>query len=177
MSDSSSCDLYLIHVELAHIKITSDRNERAWDLYHLTALVEAAKSLAPLDVIGHGKVPYQKPWLKSMGTQCTSVPRRVQSNVLAQCTVATERGGIGSTSLIIQVVFLSGLTSWTMCQRRGLQPQQTVRVCLLWRRLSSQILGQQETGQAYFDPTRPLSLVDLQYHYTLSELEMSKKCC
>ena len=41
--------LYLIHVELAHTcVITLDRNEIwAQDLYHSTALVEAAKSLAP----------------------------------------------------------------------------------------------------------------------------------
>ena len=35
-------------------------------LYHSTALVEAAKNLVPLKVKGHGKVPYQKPRLKSM---------------------------------------------------------------------------------------------------------------
>ena len=61
--------LHLVHVELAHIKIwiTSDRNEIwARDLYHSTALVEAAKSLALSNVIGHGEVPYQKPRLKSM---------------------------------------------------------------------------------------------------------------
>ena len=29
-------------------------------------LVEAAKLLELSNVIGHGKVPYQKPWLKSM---------------------------------------------------------------------------------------------------------------
>ena len=49
-----------------------------------TALVEAAKTLAPLNVIGHGKVVYQKPWLKSMThgiymyphiAQCSSVMR------------------------------------------------------------------------------------------------------
>ena len=36
------------------------------DLYYSTALVEVAKSLAPLNVIGHGKVLYQKPQLKSV---------------------------------------------------------------------------------------------------------------
>ena len=36
------------------------------DVYHSTTLVEATKSLAPLNVIGHGKVLYQKPRLKSM---------------------------------------------------------------------------------------------------------------
>ena len=46
---------------------TSDRNEVwAWNLYHSTAFVEAAKSLALSNVIGHGKVPYQKPRLKPM---------------------------------------------------------------------------------------------------------------
>ena len=49
------------------LKITSDRNEVwAWDLYHSTALVEAAKSLSPLNVIGYGEVLYQKPQLKFM---------------------------------------------------------------------------------------------------------------
>ena len=47
------------------------------DLYHSTALVEVAKSLALLNVIGHGKVLYQKPHLKSMGACCTSVPHHV----------------------------------------------------------------------------------------------------
>ena len=46
--------IYLIHVELAQ-KITLDRNEIwARDLYHSTALSEAAKSLALLNIIGHG---------------------------------------------------------------------------------------------------------------------------
>ena len=46
--------LYLVHIELAQI-ITSDRNEVwVWDLYHSTALVEAAKSLALSNVIGYG---------------------------------------------------------------------------------------------------------------------------
>ena len=56
--------VYSVHVELANIRISinSDRNEIwAWDLYHSTALVEAAKSLVLSNVIGHGKVPYQKP--------------------------------------------------------------------------------------------------------------------
>ena len=38
----------------------------AWDLYHSTALVELAKSLAPSNIIGHGKVPYQKRQLQSI---------------------------------------------------------------------------------------------------------------
>ena len=86
--------LYSVHVELAHIRIwiTSDRNEVwTWDLYHSTALVEAPRNLAPLNVIGHGKVPYQKPRLKSMGACCTSAQRRVLRNVLAQCAVAIQR--------------------------------------------------------------------------------------
>ena len=63
--------LYLVHIELAHtcmkIWITSNRNEIwAQDLYHSTAVVEAVKRVALLNVIGHGKVPYQKPWLKFM---------------------------------------------------------------------------------------------------------------
>ena len=59
-------ELYLAHTELAQV-ITSDRN-KVWaqDLYHSIVLVEVAKSLAPSNVIGHGKVPYQKPWLKFM---------------------------------------------------------------------------------------------------------------
>ena len=32
----------------------------AWDLHHCAALVKAVKSLAPSNVKGHGKVPYQK---------------------------------------------------------------------------------------------------------------------
>ena len=32
----------------------------AWDLYHSRALVEVFKSLAPLNVKGHGKVVCQK---------------------------------------------------------------------------------------------------------------------
>ena len=86
-----TCILYLVHVELAHIRIwiTSDRNE-VWsqDLYHSTALVKAAKSLAPSNVIRHGKahVPYQKPGLKSMAHAVHS-----HSTALAQCAVATQR--------------------------------------------------------------------------------------
>ena len=52
--------LYLVHVELTHIKISSDKNEIwAWDLYHSTALIEVAKSSVPSNIIGHGKVLYQ----------------------------------------------------------------------------------------------------------------------
>ena len=41
------------------VSITSDRKEIwAQDLYPFTALVEAAKSLAPSNLIGHGKVLY-----------------------------------------------------------------------------------------------------------------------
>ena len=59
--------LYLIHAELAIYIKFSDRNEIwAQDLYHLSALVEVAKSLVFLNIIGHGKVTYQKPRLKSM---------------------------------------------------------------------------------------------------------------
>ena len=58
-----TCRLYLGGIELEHIRIWTGW---AWDLYYSTALVEAVKSLVPLDVIGHGKVPYQKPQLKSM---------------------------------------------------------------------------------------------------------------
>ena len=36
------------------------------DLYHSTALVEVANSLVLSNIIGQGKVPYLKPWLKSM---------------------------------------------------------------------------------------------------------------
>ena len=35
------------------------------DLYH-SALIEAAKSLMLSNIIGHGKILYQKPQLKSM---------------------------------------------------------------------------------------------------------------
>ena len=78
--------LYLIHVELAHIKI-SDRNEIwAWDLHHSTALVEVAKSLAPSNVKGHGEVLYLKPWLKSNGTW-----RIPEYSSIARCISAIRR--------------------------------------------------------------------------------------
>ena len=57
------------------------------DLYHSTALVEAVKSLAPLNVKGHGKVPYQKPQLKSMVHGANPC---IYRNVLAQCVVPTQ---------------------------------------------------------------------------------------
>ena len=47
-----------------------------------TALIEAAKSLAPSSVIGHGKVPYQKPRLKSMAH---GVPLRIVQCISAMC--------------------------------------------------------------------------------------------
>ena len=47
---------------------------------------EVAKSLVPSNVIGYGKVPYQKPWLKYMAhavhpriAQCISVMRSANS--------------------------------------------------------------------------------------------------
>ena len=60
--------LYLVHAELAHIKMLNFRQEQdiAQDLYHSTALVEATKSLAPSNVKIHDEVPYQKPQLKFM---------------------------------------------------------------------------------------------------------------
>ena len=54
---------------MAHIKnsITLDWNEIwAWDLHYCTVFIEVAKNLVTLNVIGHGKVPYQKPQLKFM---------------------------------------------------------------------------------------------------------------
>ena len=63
--------IHLVHVELAHIWITSDRNEVwAWDLCHSTTLVEVAKNFVPLNVKGRDKVLYLL--LKSMvhGMQC-----------------------------------------------------------------------------------------------------------
>ena len=42
----------------------SDRNNRGMGMG--LVLVEGAKSLAPSNVIGHGKILYQKPRLKSM---------------------------------------------------------------------------------------------------------------
>ena len=85
--------LYLGHVELAHIKnsITLDRNEiRAWDLHHCAALIEAVKSLALSNVKGHGKVPYQKPRLKSMA-HGVHPPTYSAIYILALCTVPTQR--------------------------------------------------------------------------------------
>ena len=60
-----------VHTVYVHVRIkigiTLDRNEIwAQGLYHSTALIEAAKSLAPFNVKAHGKVPYQKLQLKSM---------------------------------------------------------------------------------------------------------------
>ena len=47
-------------------------------IYQSTALVEATKSLAPSNVIRHGKVPYQRPWLKSIdGTWHIHVRTRI----------------------------------------------------------------------------------------------------
>ena len=74
---------------MAHI-ITSDRNEIwARDLCHSTALVEAAKNLAPSNIKGHGKVPYQKPWLKSM---VNGVHLRIAQCINTMC-------GVNSTSM------------------------------------------------------------------------------
>ena len=42
-------------------------------IHDFTALVEAAKSLASLNVKGHGKVPYQKPQLNSMESMAHGV--------------------------------------------------------------------------------------------------------
>ena len=61
-----SCISHTINV-LYLLPITLDRNEIwAQDLYHSTTLIEAAKSLVPSNVKGHGKIPYQKPRLKSV---------------------------------------------------------------------------------------------------------------
>ena len=47
--------------------ITLDWNEIwACDLHHCTALIKAVKNLVSSNVKGHGRVPYQKPRLKSM---------------------------------------------------------------------------------------------------------------
>ena len=55
------------HIHCIRIWMTLDRNEIwAQDLYHSTALVEAAKKFRPSNVERCGKVPYQKPQLKSM---------------------------------------------------------------------------------------------------------------
>ena len=74
--------LYTLFALSWHI-LTSDRNEIwARDLYHSTALVEAAKSLALSNITEYGKVLYQKPWLKCMAhgvhphvVQCISAMR------------------------------------------------------------------------------------------------------
>ena len=67
----------LIHVKLPHIKnsITLDGNEIwAWDQHHCAALIKTAKSLAPSNVIGHGKVHGTIPEtsVKVYGAQHTS---------------------------------------------------------------------------------------------------------
>ena len=67
---SNSIYIYLIHIELARRNL--DRNE-IWAQYPSTALIKkAAKSFVPWNAKGHGKVPYQKPQLKSVTSQCMS---------------------------------------------------------------------------------------------------------
>ena len=87
--DLEAWGLYLVHVELAHIKIWITSKICAWDLYHSTALVEAAKTLVLSNVIGHGKVPYQKPGLKSMANGVYAhIAHCISAMVPTQC----ERG-------------------------------------------------------------------------------------
>ena len=58
--------LYLIHFQLAHYEnLNNFRQEQ--DMVRSTTLIEAAKSLAPSNIKGHGKILYQKPWLKVYG--------------------------------------------------------------------------------------------------------------
>ena len=61
------------------------------ELYHSTVLIEAAKTLAPLNVIAHGKVPYQNTQLKSIAhgvhpriAQCV-VPTRYERSINCMC--------------------------------------------------------------------------------------------
>ena len=100
-------ELYFVHVELAHIK-TLDRNE-IWerDLYHSTALVEAAKRLALSNIIGHGKV---------YGACYTSVQRHI---IILRC-IGAMRGG-NSTWMRYSNIVATGASSstkmnesWTM---------------------------------------------------------------
>ena len=51
------------HIQYMYKNLNNFRQERDWaqNLYHSTALIEAAKSLVPSNVKGHGKVSYQKP--------------------------------------------------------------------------------------------------------------------
>ena len=63
------------------MQITSDQTEIwAGDLYHSTALVEVAKSLAPSNVIGHGKVPCQKP----------SMEHGIYPHIVPKCAMPTQ---------------------------------------------------------------------------------------
>ena len=82
--------LYLIHIELTHGIITSDRNEIwVWDLYHSTALVEVVKSLAPSNVKDMAKYRTKNLGYKVYGTwhihvylhiaQCISAMRNANS--------------------------------------------------------------------------------------------------
>ena len=63
---------------------------RVQDLYHSMAFVEVAKSLAPSNVKGHGKIPYQKTPLKSMAHGVHPHHYSIMYT-LAQCAVPTQR--------------------------------------------------------------------------------------
>ena len=64
------------------------------DFYYSITLFEAAISLAPSKEY-YGKVPYQKPQLKSMahGTctcTCVCTCAHIERNVIVQCSVPTQ---------------------------------------------------------------------------------------
>ena len=79
---------FTLSLACTRILITLDRNE-IWtmDLYHSTAFIEAAKSLVPSNIKGHGKVLYQKPRLKP---RLKSMAGGVYPHC-AKCTVSTQR--------------------------------------------------------------------------------------
>ena len=83
------CTLFKLSCHIIRIWIME--RDRARDLYHFTALIEVAKSWALLHVIvkGHGKVPYQSLWLKSVAYGV--YPCIAQCYYVVQCVVQTQR--------------------------------------------------------------------------------------
>ena len=66
LSRTSGEYVHYTHIELAHNNFRQEWGLGTRLVYNSTALIQAAKSLVPLNVKGHGKLLYQKPQLKSM---------------------------------------------------------------------------------------------------------------
>ena len=70
------------------------------------ALIKAAKSLAPSIVREHGKVPYQKPQLKSMAHACIA---KYYTQCISTMAVATQHEqSIESKDFLLKEVGLKG---------------------------------------------------------------------